>query len=130
MSRKNHRGPKLTLKAAKAIAEQELGKSTGLTANENNCADFQSYEIRLGKYTAVISSILRYPGLAFFSLAGVYTYYDIKTISENYVITDKARRKSQREELRDMAASDSRYMLKTLIDEHGLESCHRMLDEV
>ena len=129
MSRNRSRGPRLTLKAAKAIAELELGKSTGLTPHENNRPDFQRYEIRLGNYIAAISSTSRHPGVCCFSFAGVHTYYDIGTLQENHGITAEERRKSRREDIRDMASSEHRHMMEALVDEHGRETCRRMLDD-
>ena len=130
MNRSRSKTPRLTLIAAKSIAEQELGRSTGIKPYESNCALFQRYEIPLGNFTAVISTAYGYPGIAFFALAGVCVYYDIKTLKENFEITEKERRKSQHEEIRDLASSDTRYMLMALIDELGLESCHRLLDDI
>jgi len=128
MSKSKHRVKKLTLKAAKAIIMQELGKSTGLIPHENNSAYYKRYEIRFGSYTATISSANKYPGFAVFSLAGVYKFYNIATLQEDYGITDMERRKSQREDIREMVACDHNFLIKALVDEHGLESCHRMLD--
>ena len=130
MRRKRYHGPRLTIKAAKAIAEQEIGKATGIKPYESNSAIFQRYEIPLGNFTAAITTAYGYPGIAYFSLAGVCTYYDIKTLRENFEITEKERRNSQREGIRDLASSDSYYMLKALKDELGLESCHRILNEM
>ena len=129
MSRYNVKRPKLTFKAAKAIAMEELGAATKLTPHENNSADFQCYEMQIGNQTARISQAYKYPGFAYVSFAGAFTYYDIGTLKVDYGITDQERQNARREDMRDMAACDSRYMLKALIDEYGLESCHKMLDE-
>lgn len=43
---KQTRRPKLTLKAAKALAVAEFGTAAGLTPHENNNADYQRYEMR------------------------------------------------------------------------------------
>jgi len=130
MSKYSIKRPRLTLKAAKAIVVQELGTAAKLMPHENNCAEYQRYEMRIGTFTAVIEQAYRYPGLACVSFAGVYKYYDIATLQEDYNVTDKERRNDLREQMRDMIYSDCRYIVKALVDEYGLESCREMLNGV
>ena len=122
--------PKLTLKAAKAIAIKEFGTAAGLTATDY--VDFnivQSYEMSIGKYNAVISTAYQPNGIVYVSFAGNYTFYDMNTLEENTKLIENRIRQNRLEDLRDMATCDHDLMLKALIEEHGLESCRNMLEE-
>lgn len=120
--------PRLTIKAAKAIAIQELGTAAKLTPHKTNSAEFQSYEIRIGSFTAVISQAFKYPGVAYISYAGIRVYYDVKTQQVNYKITDAERRNDRRECVKEVIRNDRWYIVKSLVDEYGREPCHKMLD--
>jgi hypothetical protein len=121
--------PKLTLKAAKTIALQEIGTTAGLEPHENNNPDYQRYEMRVGNQTVVISNACNQWGVAYIAFAGTCTYYDITTLRVNWSVTDRERKKDRREFLRDAAASDFAFMFTALIEEHGLERCRHMLDD-
>ena len=126
---KAEKPPKLTLKAAKAIAVDFLGFSTGIKAHENNNADYQRYEMNIGNCQALITNASGYWGVAYIWFAGKRTYYDIKTLREHRSITDKERRKDRHDDIRDAATSEYAFMFKALVEEHGLESCRNMLEE-
>ena len=122
--------PRLTLKAAKVIAVKEFGTAAGLAAHENNNAEYQRYEMRIGNIDAVITNAYSKPGIAFayLSRGGEWTYYDIATLEENITVTERERRKYNLENIRDAAATSPGQMLTALIDEHGLDNVRRMLD--
>jgi hypothetical protein len=129
MSSSNHKRPKLTLKAAKALAKAEWGTAVGLVAHENNNAEFQRFEMRLGGLTAIITNTTAYWGVGYMYLAGRYYYFDVTTLLENHGVADKEQRKQQEEDIREMASSNSQYMIKALLNEHGYAALRRMLDE-
>lgn len=126
---KRTRRPKLTLKAAKTLAIAELGTAAGLTPHENNNADYQRYEMQMGKHTVVVSNACEYWGIAYVSFGGKWTYYDINSLEENSNVTENELKKERNEAIGDAAACQSAFMFKALLEEHGLETCRAMLDE-
>lgn len=123
------RRPKLTLKAAKAIAIQELGTAKGLVPHESNNAEYQRYEMQMGNHTVVIANVCGYWGIAYILFGDKWTYYDIDTLQESYYIADAERKQARREVVRDMVCSDTEFVFKTIVEEHGADACHSMLDE-
>lgn len=126
---KRTRRPKLTLKAAKVLAIAEVGTAAGLTPHENNNADYQRYEMQMGKHTVVISNACEYWGIAYVSFGGKWTYYKIDSLEESEDITESERKKERNEAIENAAACQSAFMFKALLEEHGLEMCRTLLDE-
>lgn len=127
---KTKKPPKLTLKAAKALALRELGAAAGLAATESNNSNYQRYEVWLGNYLAVITNDCAYWGVACVYFCGTRTYFNIDTLEENVTITRQEQNKDRREDVRDFAASNSGYMFQALLEQYGLETCRRMLEKV
>lgn len=127
---KRTRRPKLTLKAAKALAIAEFGTAAGLAPHENNNADYQRYEMQMGKHTVIISNACDYWGIAYvYITGGEWVYYKIDSLEESEDITEHERKAQRNEELREAAACQSAFMFKALLQEHGLETCRAILDE-
>lgn len=122
--------PKLTLKAAKTIAIQELGTAKGLTPHESNDAEYQRYEMRMGNHTVIIQNECGYWGIAYIYFGGTRTYYDIETLQESYHTTEAERQADRKEIVREMASGNREYMLKVLVEEHGAESCRALLEKL
>lgn len=127
---KQTRRPKLTLKAAKAIAIAEFGTAAGLTPHENNDTDFQRYEMQMGKHSVVISNACDYWGVAYVYISsGEWVYYKIDSLEESEGITEHERKAQRNEELREAVQCQTAFLFKALVEAHGLETCRAMLDE-
>jgi hypothetical protein len=130
VSMRRKRRPKLTLKTAKTIAIKEVGTAKGLIPHENNSTDYQRYEMQMGKYTLVISSPCKYWGIACASFGGNRTYYKIgaDTPEEDAAVTDREQKRDMDETIRDAAICRSHYVFKALLEEHGIDTCRRILE--
>lgn len=126
---KAQKRPKLTLKAAKAIALKEIGTAKGLTACEGNNDYWQGFSMIIGNIQITISNSTIYAGIVRLSFGGKDTYYDINTLEENFKVLDDAQRTDRLEMIRGAATCQAGYMFKALLEEYGFEECRRMLDE-
>jgi hypothetical protein len=128
---RSKRIPKLSFKTAKAIAIQEFGTAKGLIPCECNNEEYQRYEIKMGNHAISISNdSYNHWGIACIRFCGEATYIDMETLEENYKITDSERDKARKELISDAVSCNGKFVFRALLEEYGLETCHRMLDEV
>lgn len=126
---KHVRRPKLTLKAAKALALAEFGTAAGLTPHENNDGNYQRYEMQMGKHTVIVSNVCDYWGIAYVHITGgEWVYYKIDSLDESEDITEHERKARRNEELRDAVACRSTFLFKAMLAEYGLDLCRSELD--
>ena len=120
---------KLTHKAAKEIAIKELGTAKGLLANENNCKEFQIYEMRLGCLSVTIKTTEDCVGYAYVLYGGNYKYYCLETLEEDFAMSETESRIRHTELIKDMASCNRGTVIKALIDLYGPEECHRLINQ-
>ena len=120
---------KLTHKAAKEIAIKELGTAKDLVAHEDNCKEFQIYEMRLGCLSVTIRSTEDYVGYAYVLYGGNFKYYCLETLEEDIAMSEAESRLRHTELVKDMASCNSGTVIKALIDLYGQEECHRLIDQ-
>lgn len=95
-----HKIPRLTLRAARALAMQELGTCRGLVpAKYTNDQHIQRYEMLLGRYRAMITDDGPYFGITTLTVFGpngiIQTFFNTGTLCESEVITQIENRLSR-----------------------------------
>lgn len=122
---------KLTLKAAKILAIQELGTAAGLVAHENNNISYQRYEMPLGKYNAVITNDCGLWNMTtlYINNGGHKRYFDTDTLIENDNIADHERQLERYECVKEMIVCQSDYVFEQLAREYGVDYCTQKIKE-
>lgn len=122
--------PKLTLKAAKSIAMQELGTAAGLKAHKSNDAENQRYEMQLGRHTVVIENEVGGWGTASIAYGAQRTTYDIENLERNDLLTEADLVVTCRMLLRDTAGWGRQALFEAMLKECGGEDgCRQLLHD-